>query len=179
MKKVAAYAALAAFLCAATLLVTSLREAHEREQQKWAVADNLHGIGLGLAMYRSDHHGQYPPDLSVVVNAEYLGSTDLLLDSSDTQPVPVGPKGVKCSYEYVGPIPMSTPHETIIAYTRKGIYPGERIVLYEDLAVAWGVTEADLHDPNKPARESLVASYKGLVAAWGGELTAEQSARLK
>jgi hypothetical protein len=133
---------------------------------------------LGLFRYADAHNGQYPPDLPALVDGNYLDSADWLLDPSDTQPVPVGQRGVKCSYEYVGPTPKSTPRDTMVAYSRKGIYPERRNVLYADGEIRW-VSEAELHDPNGSARTSLAVSYKGLVAAWGGEPTAEQSARLK
>jgi hypothetical protein len=150
----------------------------KEQAAKVAGTDKLHNIFLGLFRYADAHNGQYPPDLPALVDGNYLDSADWLLDPSDTQPVPVGQRGVKCSYEYVGPTPKSTPRDTMVAYSRKGIYPERRNVLYADGEIRW-VSEAELHDPNGSARTSLAVSYKGLVAAWGGEPTAEQSARLK
>jgi hypothetical protein len=157
--------------------VSSLGRA--RDEAKKAVSRaNLHNIGLGIAMHRAAHDDAYPPDLRALLTEGYLDDREMLLDPSDAKPVPVGGNGPPCSYEYIGQIPRGAPPDTIIAYTRKGIYPDGRNVLYEDVAVMW-VPEADLHDPQGDPRKSLRASYQALMDSCGPDMAEEQKARLK
>ena len=74
---------------------------------------------------------------------------------------------------------MAAPPQTIVVYTRKGLYPDGRNVLCVDGAVLW-VTEAALHAPaGGDLRTSLRASYDAVIAAAGGTLTEAQKAKLK
>ena len=140
---------------------------------------NLHQIGLGIAMYSAGNRDQYPPDLGALIEQQYLGSRDVLLDPNDAEAQQLGPDAAPPSYEYVGPIPITrVPAGTIICYSRKGIYRGGRNVLYADCAVGW-VDEQSLKEAGGDPRHSLRASYEAVVEAFGQELTPERDAELR
>jgi len=153
--------------------------AEARQQAKKAASQaNLHNIGLCISIWRADHDESYPPDLMAVVDSGFLENVqDVLVDPNDTTPQPIGGSGLKSSYEYVGTIPANVPPDTIIAYSRKGIWPSGRNVLYADMAVEF-VGEAALRGEGR-ARKTLRASYEGVVQAFGQALTDQDRARLR
>ena len=83
-------------------------------------------------MYRADNKDQFPPNLEVLVNDAYTNRTDAFVDPSDPNPVTMGERGLRYSYEYPGPLPKDVPSSFIILCSRKGLSPGGRNVLYAD-----------------------------------------------
>jgi len=154
-----------------------LRLARETPQLPVSIA-NLEKIGTAIIDYRKDSYGGYPPDLKVLLKKGYLNSPKVLLDPADKTPAPVGPGGPRCSYEYVGAVPVSTPGEAIIAYSRRGLYQGGRFVLYADCAVAW-VNADKLRNSHGNPRTSLRDSYEVVLKAFGDNLTEERKAELR
>ncbi|MHC4787755.1 MAG: hypothetical protein ACYS8K_00910, partial [Planctomycetota bacterium] len=126
-----------------------------------------HEIGLAIALWCVDHDSQYPPDLEVLVSERYLEDEWALSDPADEQPVQRGEKGYPYSYEYVGAIPVNTPAQTIICYTRNA-----------DMGVEF-VSEAALRGEEEGGRSTLRESYEAVVAAYGEELTEKRRAELK
>lgn len=147
------------------------------EARKSMSKNNLHNIGLAIAMYRADHDDQFPPHLEVLLRVGYLEDETCFLDPADDAPVQRGEMGLNYSYQYVGPIPSNVPASTIICYSREKIHAGGRNVLHNDLAVMW-VTEDQLH-ASGVGRGSLYDSYDAVVEAFGDELTEERKAELK
>ncbi len=54
-----------------------LREAHvrrkvEREQEKQAILEAMHAVGVAMLMYKADHDGAYPPDPGGLEKGRYL-----------------------------------------------------------------------------------------------------------
>ncbi len=132
---------------------------------------NLHSWGGAILFYRR-MKGEYPGSLQTLIDVGIVDDCPSLVDPFDQAPA------AGASYAYVGPIPEDTPQWTIIAYTRKGMVPGERLVLWNDRkpSVDW-VSEADLHAPE--GRVSLGKSYEAVVAAFGEVLTPERDAELR
>ncbi|MCK4376317.1 MAG: hypothetical protein KAX19_13355, partial [Candidatus Brocadiae bacterium] len=159
----------------AAMLMPALSRARG-EAQKSVGRANLHNIGLGIAMYRADND-EYPQSLEDLYDW-YVDAEEIFVDPVDTAPVQRGDLGLRYSYEYVGRIPSEVPASTIICYSRKGVHPGGRNVLYVDMAVMW-VSEEDLHDPLGGARTSLRQSYDAVVAALGDQLPPERDAELR
>ena len=102
----------------------------------------------------------------------------VFVDPGDKQPVRAGKRGLNYSYEYAGALPAGTSRDVIICYSRKGLYPDERLVLRADGSVA-AVSEKDLHDAKGGARTSLAAGYALAVAAFQCAVSDEQRAALK
>jgi hypothetical protein len=148
------------------------------EARKSASRHNLHNIGLGLFMVREARDGDFPADLSVLLKENYIDDKEILLDPSDNSPQPIEGTDLLCSYVYVGALPGDVPPQTILCYTRKGIYPEGRNVLYADCAVRF-VRETDLQEPDGPPGDSLAASYGALIDALGDKITEERRAELK
>ncbi|MFO8007560.1 MAG: hypothetical protein R6V05_07500 [Candidatus Brocadiia bacterium] len=139
---------------------------------------NLHEIGLGIAMWRADHDGQYPPDLAVLVTEGYLEGPETLIDVADDQPQPIGDSGLVSSYRYAASLPVNPPPGAIVCYTRKGVHPDGRTVLRPDASVQH-VSEEELHDPDGPPETSLQASYEAVIQAYGEDLTDQARAALQ
>jgi len=139
---------------------------------------NTEEIGLAVALYRNGHGGEFPPDFQSLVDGGHARWLESFVEPSDTQPIVVSPKGLKSSYEYVGPIPKTTSGTAIIAYTRKGLYAEGRNVLHAGMSANW-VTEGELADPAGNVRTSLRASYEVVVKAFGDKLTEERKAELQ
>jgi hypothetical protein len=148
--------------------------AAKAKARRAASVANLHSWGSAIQMYVHTKGG-YPPDLQTLIDVRYVESCPSLLDPVDRA---AGGAAAESSYAYVGIIPTDTPERTIIAYTRRGMVPGERLVLWNDQGrnVDW-LPEADLHAPG--GQTSLAASYKAVVAAFGEALTPERDAELK
>jgi hypothetical protein len=160
----------------AAMLMPALARARTEARKTVGMSD-LHNIGLGLAMYRNDDDGKYPDSLAELVDRGYLADASPLIDPNDPDPQPLAGGKYKTSFEFVGALPPQVPPDTIIAYSRKGVYPQGRNVLYVDNAVMY-VSEWQLQQPGEP-RTSLQASYDGVVAAYGNDLTPEIDARLR
>lgn len=138
---------------------------------------NLHNIGLGLMLY-ANAHGRYPAGLEELVDEGCIDDPEVLVDPSDDNPRPIGEQGYLCSYEYPGALPTDLPPPFIIAYTRQGVHPGGRSVLYVDGAVSF-VSEAELRRPDGGRGMSLAECYQWLVDNGGGELTDAQKAQFR
>ncbi|MHC4591665.1 MAG: DUF4190 domain-containing protein [Planctomycetota bacterium] len=138
---------------------------------------NLHLVSLGSGLYCAEH-GEYPASLDILLKEGHLIDQEVLLAPADEAPRPLGETSLLCSYEYVGALPTDIPETTITCYTRKGVYPGGRNVVYADMAVNW-VSEAELAAGPDAGRQSLRASYEALVRALGDELTPEREAQLR
>ncbi len=139
---------------------------------------NLHSIGLGIAMWRISNDENYPPDLESIVESELIEDREVFIDPGDDSPRTVGSSGLMTSYEYVGSIPKNVPSDVIIAYSRKGIWPEGRNVLYVDMAVQF-LTEEELHGGQPGARKTLEQCYQAVVDAYGDDITPEIRARLQ
>ncbi len=139
-----------------------------------ASAAKLHSWGLAILFYR-EMKGEYPGSLQTLIDVGIVDDCPSLVDPFDEAAAApaAGP-----SYAYVGAISKDTPQWTIIAYSREGMVPGERLVLWNDPdpSVDW-VSEADLHAPE--GRVSLGKSYEAVAAAFGEILTHERDAELR
>ena len=156
---------------------TALGDARAQAKRS-ASQSNLHQIGLAIYMWQAEHGEAGPPDLLAVVASDYIDDpAKVLVDPNDQNPRPIGSAGLKTSYEYVGSVPAKASPEVIIAYTRKGVWPEGRNVLFVDGAVAF-MTEAQLQG-RAPARSTLQQSYDAVVAAYGSGLTPADKARLQ
>jgi hypothetical protein len=160
----------------AAMLMPALASAR-MEARKSNSRNNLHNIGLCIAMYRSENRDELPPDLDTVIQ-HYVGDREALLDPADAEARRLGPKAAPSSYQYVGPIARGVPAEVIICYSRKGLYPDGRNVLCADCVVAW-VDEEELRATALDTRRSLRSSYGAVIQAFGNELTEERRAQLK
>jgi len=118
-------------------LVKALREAlEEARQQARKAADraSLHQIGLGIAMYKNDMRGQYPPNLKTLLDKGYIDDAEVFVSPGDESPPLVD--GLRCGYVYRKPERRANPN-TIICYTRPGVFADGSNVLFADLAVVW------------------------------------------
>ena len=88
-------------------------------------------------------------------------------------------RSLSCSYEYVGPLPDpdSAPTGLIVAYSRKGVHSGGRVVAWSDGSVGW-VTEEQLHSTAGDPRGSLAHSYSLLLQRYANRLTKERKKEL-
>lgn len=177
---VALLAALALGIAAAIGAAKFVSRAKDQARKQVALA-NLHCLGTAIQFY-PHRYGAYPDGLDVLYAQGTMGDNckSLLLDPLDARPLPLGESGMLCSYQYVGGVPGSIPEETIIAYSRKGIHTGERVVLYADRArtVEW-VSETELHSGAQAGRHSLRASYEAVAGALGDKLTEQRDAQLR
>jgi hypothetical protein len=150
------------------------------QDQRSASESNLHNIGLTIIIYRAAHENQFPADLETLLTEGLFKENEVgvFVDPGDKQPARAGKRGLNYSYEYAGALPAATSRDVIICYSRKGLYPDERLVLRADGSVA-AVSEKDLHDPKGGARTSLAAGYALAVAAFQGAVSDEQRAALK
>ncbi len=139
---------------------------------------NLHEIGLAVYMWQADHDQAWPSDLAVAATRYLPHPEEVLVDPQDEHPEPIGSSGLKTSYVFVGSMPATASPDAIIAYTRKGVWPDGRNVLYLDGSVEF-VTEAKLHGETPGARTTLQQSYDAVVAAYGSKLTPQDKARLQ
>ena len=159
----------------AAMLMPALHGART-EARKAAGRANLHNIGLGLIMWQEAHDGNYPATLRPLYRHNYVPGADMFVDPAD--PNPPLRDGMKCSYEYVGPIPANVGPATIMCYSRRGVHEGGRNVLHRDLVVMW-VTEAQLGNPRGDVRTSLRKSYDEVIRRFGDQLTDRRKAELK
>ncbi|MCD6415832.1 MAG: hypothetical protein J7M08_03950, partial [Planctomycetes bacterium] len=148
------------------------------EARKAASMQNLHNIGLGIAMARYDLDGEFPPNLAVLLEERYLDGEEVFIDPADPDPPTLPGTDLKCSYRYAGPLPKDVPPRMIISYSRRGIHPGERVALYADNAVRTQ-SEAELHMPGGARGMSLEECYQWIIDHHGDELTPEQKSRFK
>jgi hypothetical protein len=118
----------------AALLMPALTRARAAARATTGKA-NLHNIGLGIAMYREDHDGQFPPNLKTLLDDGYLDDEAVFRHPDDHNAPAVD--GLKTSYVYIGtPLPRNLDPRTPIAYTRGGVLrQGRRNVLFDDNAV--------------------------------------------
>jgi hypothetical protein len=125
-------------------------------------------------------HGAYPESLERLYEVGYVTDCPTSTDAVDIDPVLNAQTGRLWSYEYVGALPADIPEWTIIAYLRRGVQPGERLVLYADRArtVDW-VPEDELNGSAGPGRLCMRTSYEGLLKTVGDALTPERRAELR
>jgi hypothetical protein len=132
--------------------------------------NNLRAIGTAVLQYRRQHD-RYPPNLKSLVDAGIIEDAEVLVSPMDDNPPTVN--GLKTSYVYIGgPLPLDLPHETPICYTRSGVVPGERNVLFADMVVRAA------HGDNFQRIQPRTA-YQQLVTALGKEATDERKAELR
>ncbi|MFW6188901.1 MAG: hypothetical protein ACOC7T_00575 [Planctomycetota bacterium] len=149
-----------------------------RQAQRAASASNLHNIGLGLAMYRQGHQGRFPSELEDLIEAGFLDTAEVFIDPTDQNPRVRGGRGLRYSYRYPGALPADVPPNMIVCYSRKGIYPEGRNVLYVDQRVEF-VDESELTSPGGAQGMSLPECYRWLIEHHGEVLSDEQKARFK
>ncbi len=149
-----------------------------RQAQSSSSRNNLHQIGLGLAMYAAENNGNLPPNLQVLVEDGYVVSPNVFIDPADGDPQVRGTKGYKYSYDFVGPLPADMPSSFIVAYSRQGVQPGGRNVLYVDGAVQF-LSEEALHTDGGGRGYSLQQQYQWLMESHGSEYTDEQKAAFR
>jgi hypothetical protein len=166
-------ATLAVVLALALRVLADVR----RTQARSGDHDRLYGIGLAIAAYGDDHGSAYPESLADLLNGRaYLGGPGYLLNQVDPEPQNL-PDGTPCSYAYIGPLPAQPPEDTIIAYTRRGIFREGRTALYPYApygTIRWH-TEEELTDPDG----LLAQSYARVVEWLGDDLTEERDAELR
>ncbi len=162
---------------AAAMVMPALERARSAAKEAKS-RSNLHMIGLGIAMYRNAHDDQFPATLAPLVSEGYLDDASTFVDPADQHPVKHPGQDFPSSYEYVGPVDPNVPSEFILAYSRKGLYPGGRNVLFPDLSVMW-FSEEDLHRPGGARGMSLGQCYQWLLDHDKGTMTDAQKARLK
>ncbi len=122
-------AALAVLL--AVMITPSLLEPRRRSNDR----SNLRMVGLGLVLYGSQHEGRFPPGLHTLAEEGHIDSPRRLVSPGDSNPPSIGPQGFPCSYEYPGPLPVRVHRGIAVAYTRRGVFPDGRNVLFADGSV--------------------------------------------
>ncbi len=122
---------------------------------------NLRRIGLALSMYKSVHEERYPPGLYALLEEGYIDLPEVLVSPGDPDPPRIGPQGYPCSYEYPGPLPLGMSPGTVVVYTRRGVFPGGRSVLFLDGGVRF-VSESGIAR-GRTGRVSLQDSYNWLM----------------
>jgi hypothetical protein len=137
-------------------------------------------IGRAIWMFRSDHGGEVPATLEALVQAGYLGPPEgrMFVIDLDHSPVRRGELGLEYSYEYAGALPSDIPPDTIICYTKRGVFTSMRFVITAD-GTSLQADEAELSRDGGSRSRSLDASYTAAVKAFGEELTAERDAELR
>jgi hypothetical protein len=156
----------------AAMLMPALAKARD-QAQKASGMNNMHQIGIAIAMYRAEHADQFPPDLEALVESAFLDDPKLFVDPADKDPQVRGKKGYRYSYEYAGPLPKDVPPNFIVLYSRKGVDTGGRNALYVDGAVEF-LPEAALHQEGGGQGLSLKQQYDWLMDKHGSEFTDEQ-----
>jgi hypothetical protein len=136
-------------------------------------------VSLAIAICRTDNDGALPPDLAVLVQHGYLEDPSALLDPADDDPQPIPGSGFRSSYEYVGvELPSDLLASCIIAYSRRGVHPDGRAVLYVDGEVDF-VTEEELQRPGGLRGMSMPEQCAWIEDRYGVEVTAEERTRLR
>lgn len=120
-------------------------ESAKLEARRSVSAANLHCWGTTIRLF-VDRHASYPSSLTILYEEGLIEDCPEPTDPCDESPPPPDEDGRRWSYVYVGKLPADIPEWTIIAYTRPGVQPDQRLVLYADegRSVEW-VTEEDLH----------------------------------
>ncbi len=160
----------------AAMLMPAVHGARQAARKASSMA-NMRVIGLDIMLYLADHD-QLPPDFETLIEGGYAESPEEFLDPADAHPVQRGKKGYRYSYEIVGSLPAMPDVSSIVAYSRKGVFPDGRTVLFADSHVEF-LTEAELHSREAGSHASLYASYQGLIEQFGDQLTEERKAELK
>ena len=110
--------------------------ANARAEARGAVCwNNLRQIGLGMAMYTTDHEDAWPDSLEDLVTAGYFDSDEVFtcpvqLDSED-----FGEDSVS-GYEYRKP-PAGAGESCMVVYDRQPAHRGGRNVLFVDAHIEW------------------------------------------
>ena len=122
-----------------------------REQARRAVcASNLHQLGIGLQMYRTENRDTFPKDLQQIM--KYLGDAKHILKC------PSAPPGRAVDYFYQPP--GKDDAEAVIMAEFKGNHRDGRNVGYADGHVRW-MSEADFQaELAKPANAPFAAALK-------------------
>ncbi len=99
--------------------------------------NNLHQIGLAIAMYENTNADRLPPSLDALVAAGYC-DTAVFVNQRDSQPETTE-GAMPTSYRYIGGLRGGYVVDgmTIIAYTRRGVFEDGRNLLFADMHVEW------------------------------------------
>ena len=170
-------------LALAVVAIASILPALHRargEAMKARSTNNLHNsIALAIAMYRNDNGGRYPPNLAVLSERDYLDEPGVLVDPADDDPQLIPGSQLRSSYEYIGiELPWDLPASSIIAYSRRGVHPDGRTILYVDLAVGFA-TEEELHQQGGLRGHNLPEQCAWIEERYGAEIPEEQRRRLR
>lgn len=146
----------AAFTAIAAAMLMPALDRARTEARFTADKANLHNIGIALAIWQEDHDGAFPPNLKALVDDRYIEDVAVFVSPSDPDPPTVD--GLRTSYVYIGtPLPGGMDPGTPLAYTREGIFPGRRNVLFRDIAVmTWGRHRLDCRMPAQDAYDDIV-----------------------
>ena len=100
-------------------------------------ANNLKQIGSAILTYSAVFDERMPASLDDLC-PHYVGERQVFVSPADSQPQTTK-GGMPCSYEYVGSLRVAPlwSAESIIAYTRKGIFEAGRNCLFLDGHVTW------------------------------------------
>ena len=134
-------------------MMPSLGRGRASAQQAAACMDNLHNIGLAMAMCMYDNNEQMPESLSDLVADGYLSSNEVLLCPADSKPVATG-DGLKSSYRYVGPLPRRADRMVITVYDKAGNHRDGRNALFVDVHIEF-LSEPDFQHYRQDSLEML------------------------
>jgi len=102
---------------------TQLHRKVEREEEKQAVREAVHAVGVAMEMYKADHDGAYPPSPEEMERGGYLRKEDSLFR-----------RWPELGWRYV--IPQTKNAGAVMLYYWPPV-DGEVAVLHEDQAVQW------------------------------------------
>ena len=98
-----------------------------RERERTAVRYNVHNIFLACMMYAQDHDGEWPDELTALIEPGYIRSREILCD-------PKRPELEVC-YAYRKP-PKDAPPNMVVIYEKHDEWPASGVVVgYRDGAV--------------------------------------------
>jgi prepilin-type processing-associated H-X9-DG protein len=147
---------------------------HLIRAQKMSTRATLTQLGATLRQYWVENGG-WPEDLAALV-AEDMVPAEALVARFDKAPLTVGDS--RTSFQYVGtPLPADLPADAVLAYTRQGLLPGGRMVLFADGSVEWA-PEGSLTEVREGSPERS-AVCENVMRALGPNLTPEREAELR
>ena len=130
---------------------------HARSSARRAVCkSNLKQLGLAIIMYSNDYNEHYPLKLADLFD-QYITARKVFACPEDSNPVPIG-NGIRCSYRYLGGLPITTDPQVMIAYERTANHRMKgRNALFYDGHVEW-ISETRLAERLKRSYELVKKS---------------------
>lgn len=112
------------------LALPALAKARQRARRV-SEMNNLRQLGVAMQAWAADHGDKQPASLAELVKG-YVDQRVLLSPmDKDPQPLPDN-KQIKSSFVYVGALPPKLEGQVVVAYTRPGVNPEGRNMLFRD-----------------------------------------------